>query len=278
MFIDPTGLWDSRIHRELTERLAKMAGIACPDAVGEGANRPDEDLKRNPVLRTGAGAAATLLGVLAAASGEGYELYEDTAGALPEMLLDAVREWHFPASPSGLVEKGSAAAKRKVEAGVKACHFKTFTEGLHPFQGSGAHQGKRFKGGVGHWRGMQYAGGREEAGPPGLAETPRRWVGGRYVDRSGKLWAATHSAADEPSLWPEDVRELGMRTYEALIEFRKKCPCQCPGPDGKPVATAKEPAKTLEEVRAFLQKHFPGGNVKAGETTWRRPFSWKGRR
>jgi RHS repeat-associated protein len=244
--IDPTGLWGPDIHRDLTRTLAEMAGICCPDTIADAANRPDED----PSRRAGLLGIARLFGLLAA---------DQTEQAWD--LLQAMSEWHFPLSPSGKVERGSVAARGKMEAGLDACDIEAFGEGLHTLQDSWSHQGRPYLWGlIGHARGVSHAQETQIGWGTELVVLPEE-----YAELSG-LTAALSESADTVSFWRADVREIAIATYRALVRFKNRCQCACPreltrtrwvGPRPNPYLPSLSPPESLqsfpvaEKVRVY---------------------------
>jgi hypothetical protein len=195
---------------------------------------------------------------------------------------DRIADWHFPTDEGGVVRAGSNEARRGVEQGTAECDFALMTERLHTLQDSWSHQGNPSVADIGHSRGMKWvpghtAGGVVSGGAGALPPftLPGRPVPGHYEDISGTPAGIGSTSADEPALWPQDIRQLGRATYEYLKEYREKCPCPCGGPNGKPLPNwdGRKPA-TMEEVRAFLQQRFPRRNVQHGDRLFRRPFRW----
>jgi len=232
-FVDPQGLWGEDIHKTLTAILAAKAGIACWDDVAKGVNKPDED-ERRP-----------------GAWGVWDAVWDREKWGV-------MSEWHFPADEDGTVTPNSEVAKAKVQQGVDDCDFTRFTEGLHVLQDSWSHQGTPGAGKVGHGRG---------------AKQMIEYKHGQNIPTGRKYWevfygleAAIDGSADDVTLWPADARTAGKETYEWLLEFKKKCPCACPGPGGKgTMKTSKGEAAELRGVNMFLDQRFPGRNIKTGD-------------
>jgi len=128
-YADPLGLWGRDFHQYTTAMLAVLAGMCFPGDVGAWANAPDEDWRSAP--RSGIAGAALSVGAGAAGMIGG------------RLLVDRAAEWHFPMEPGkDQVEPGSNYARGKYEDGIDRCNLKKFSEGLHTFQDSWAHQGK----------------------------------------------------------------------------------------------------------------------------------------
>ena len=76
---------------------------------------------------------------------------------------------------------------------------------------------------------------------------------------------ALSTSADDPTLWQKDVRDMALQLYDFMLEFKKNCPCACPG-EGKGTTsnTSSGEAKPRTEVQADLKDEFPreGNTVK----------------
>jgi RHS repeat-associated protein len=236
--VDPLGLWGEDIHRDLTVEMAVLAGIACPDEVGKGANAPDSGWRRP-------GAIGVVDIVLLSS-------IPFVGPSLAAKKTQVMAEWHFPAGADGIVWPDSTVAKAKVKSGIENCDFKTFSEGLHVLQDSWAHQGKPYIAGIGHGRGAKVV---LEGYWDGWTF---RQTGAHWKRTDGTIDAATSGSADDVTLWPEAARATGMATFKALVDFKNACPCHCPGPNGTRVKTSSGDAMTEREVDKRLNKIYPG--------------------
>jgi RHS repeat-associated protein len=205
--VDPLGEWGDEIHVRGTAQMAIMAGFnpRCAWVMGESTAQPDRDPQRSSMLPVRA-AEAEALG-------------HPQAQELRRVAAEAAT-WHFPVGITargtevvpvirdiddpGEVIAGGDASRARYRAGMAACNYTTFAEGLHPLQDSWSHRGIPYFRGVGHPRGYNPAIGR----------------------LSGALAAASRSA-DNPMYWPEDAREAMLATYFAFLDYRGNCydPC-----------------------------------------------------
>ncbi len=245
---DAFGLWGEDIHVDLTKELATRAGFACADKVAAGANAPD-----------------TYEGSRPGFDGVADAVWQYLLGAYPEAKVRLMAIWHFPVSPDGEVHPNSAEARRIMEEGIEECDFKRFSEGLHVIQDSWSHQGKPYIGGIGHGRGAYWVVETETRSlpfsfSPGL-DNVDVITGGHWQEERNTLHAAVTDSTDKAHLWPADVRAAGMATYEALLAFKEKCPCHCPGTDDSLGPTSLREADAKRTVEAFLDETFPGPNA-----------------
>ena len=58
--------------------------------------------------------------------------------------------------------------------------------------------------------------------PVGYGVTVDKWVPLTGLD------ALLSESADDPEVFPADLREAAMATYRALLAFKENCPCACP--------------------------------------------------
>jgi hypothetical protein len=281
---DPSGLWGTDVHIDLTEKLAEWAGIACPEKMAGFANKPDEGDKDPPK----AFAKAAELRAMAALITESPLMIEtpfqeakrqkEREDMLDEAsrILQEVREMHFPVSENGLVEPGSDAARRRALGGMQEgrCDFEMFSTGLHVFEDSWSHQGKPFLSGMGHGRGAVMEPG-EDLTALGInadmdtmnairtramaAGTSIRGIPGPWLKLTG-LAAATSTSADDVTVWPKDVREMALDVYRMMKDFKKNCPCSCPGGVGKGRKTSYADPKPEAWVQEQLGRDYPGDN------------------
>ena len=251
--VDPMGLWLDDIHWTLTYRLANKAGIACPRDIADAAWRPDTDRReaKGGFIRAQAWRllASGALGTATAATG-GLGTGVGVAGfvvmeAIAEDRLQMVREWHYPADPDGEIRPGSDMARAKYKAGTRDCDLDAFAEGLHVFKDSYSHQGRPYLEGVGHYRGVG-----------------KSWWSGRVGRIDGTLQAALSGSADEVRYWNTTVRIMAMETYEAMLEFKEKCPCACPGPNDTKVNTSSGKHMHKKEVGDWLKVIYPNEDVR----------------
>ncbi len=259
MKVDPNGLWAADVHRKLTEALAKKAGIACADKVGAGANSPDEDERDAP---SSFKKAMKLRAAAAAAFAMGRFKLARLLRAQANRLLRRAADWHFPADNDGVVRPDSNAANAKINSGTKNCDFKAFSHGLHTLQDSWSHQGKPYKDGVGHARGVIWIPKRPimKWNWRSLRLEISGWTPGHWKKLSGAA-AALSKSADYASRWSKDVRTTGKATYKALKDFKNRCPCRCPGANGKNTATSSGRAAGDDEIRTYLNTAHGGPNV-----------------
>jgi len=255
MATDPTGLWNEDVHRNLTELLAVYAGFYGEgNQIGRWCNQPDIDTREaNSAYRSG-----------------DQERLRRAAG------------WHYPLTTDAdgvrRVHANSAEARRRMEEGLSSGDLKAFSEGLHPLQDSWSHQGRPTLGLVGHSRGGRWvwpAGVTDPAaewmrtrtrfvyvpGPGGFYNIPvadipalgSAQAPGYFVPYSGLVAALDPNAsADDPRLWPEDVRAAAMETYHSLLTFRGCWPT--------PMRT-RYPAASDDVVMTYLLVRFPGWNA-----------------
>ena len=244
-YVDPMGLWGKDVHKDLTQQLATAAGIACAGDVAAGANRPDEEYWR----RSGGIGVADIVALQALGSD------------IREYKVNRMAEWHFPADADGVVRPDSDVANAKVNAGIKTCDFRLFSEGLHVLQDSWAHQGTPYLWGkIGHGRGAK------EVNDWGWFRTWYGWdygIVGSHWERTDGTWeAATSDSADRVDLWPKSARATGMATYKALVRFRNACPCHCPGPNNTKVTTSSGDAKDDAAIEEMLLNRFKGDGLE----------------
>jgi RHS repeat-associated protein len=134
-WVDPLGLYGEEVHRDLTEYLARAAGLSPVDAGRCGAL--DQSIDTDPSTRPA-----------------------DPANPLD--VLDWVfnperRSWHFPKAPGDdQTYPGSGAARRRAEEGIGNCNLSDLCHGLHPLQDSWSHQGGDYKHGRGSWSGLSH--------------------------------------------------------------------------------------------------------------------------
>jgi hypothetical protein len=168
-------------------------------------------------------------------------------------ILDEIREFHFPVSKDGQVHPGSQEAQRRSKRGIEECNFEIFSTGLHVLQDSWSHQGKPFFKGMGHGRGVWRYQWRQ-----GSKVTYGKW----HILHGPE--AAMSDTADTVEYWQGDVRAMGMAVYKMMLDFKKACPCACPGPKGKKAATSSGSPKSEKSVEEDLLKEYPQANVVKG--------------
>ncbi len=244
-YVDPLGLWGMDVHHDLTLELARKAGIACAEEMAAGANRPDEDYRSPPPAGKSAG-KETVIADRQVRRGKMTEderaLVEDTA----MKLVEQAAEWHFPADPDGEVRPDSDVANAKVRRGIANCNFRWFSEGLHTLQDSWSHQGIPPLGTIGHTRGALFV---------------PSWWGGYWTELSGVLAALSHSA-DDVTLWPADARATGRLSYQRVLDFKERCPCACPGPNGTKLPTSSKQPEDRDVIAKWLvDEKYPGQNI-----------------
>jgi len=215
---DPLGLWNRDFHEFKTAQLAAMAGMCFPSEVGEWANAPDTGWRR---------AGPWGLADMAELS------YVPVFGSfLAEKKLHAMQEWHFPIAPGDdEVIPGSLYAMHKYKEGIAHCNLQEFSEGLHTFQDSWAHQGKPTVAGIGHARKR-----KETWGPAGAS-----------------------TDADNVDFWPEDARKAAKATFNAMLEFMTECSCIKNGPHAH--TKSRCGSSTSLDVDAWISKEFRGKNL-----------------
>ena len=217
--VDPTGCWGERVHRDMTDMLAQLAGFSRNN-LGLLANDPDtDDRSPIPVWLNAVGAQiVTLNGTV----------LRDFAQTMKERT-QRLSFWHFPRSANEMVVPGSPEAWLITQIGIsgqrngltaeQAMWF--FGEGLHTLQDSYSHQGRPVSNGLGHSRGF----GTALVWIPGPTPTGRTLT--RLYDLDDPLSgarAALSESADDTRLYRADAIAAGRATWKALKDFRTAYP------------------------------------------------------
>ncbi|MBI9019491.1 MAG: RHS repeat-associated core domain-containing protein [Phycisphaerae bacterium] len=231
--LDCYGLWGDAIHGDLVRELAKLAGASaeCARKMAEGTLQPD--IAWDPPAIAEAFAATNFAywfdqtGILP------FDIFDvsDEQRATVEEMWAMARALHFPVDSDGYVRPNSDASRVGMDNGIKGCDLHEFTEGLHTFQDSWAHQGKPVgELGIGHSRAVKKIVHNEYEW-----QWVNWWVG--YTRVRTKTWteyvlvegvaAIPYHNTDSPWYWPEDARDTGQNTYNKILEFMKNCPCEC---------------------------------------------------